>query len=218
MGNYVDITDCTERLYTVLDRVGYLSIKQAERINYNNVLADAAIRELCKTNRAFLSENKKFILRQPWRKPFYPVVNAVDVMLAFLMNIDIHSIFVKQFIAKTDNPDEKEELSAFNPANDRMLLGFARGKRIYEIYLARNKDELHGLYDYLKIRHQNYLDNGGDNEGIRYLIMVTTESLFLYETKDVPYLYAFAYLDPDTHEPTFYNPLAVDIGENEGED
>lgn len=216
MGNYVNLDDCAERLCTVLDRVGYLSIRQAEKINYNNVLADAAIRELCNSNRAFYSDNKKFILRQPWRKPYMPVVNAVDVMLAFLMNIDIHSIFGQEFIAKTANEDEKEELSPFNPEKDRLLLGFARNKRIYEIYSARNKDELHGLYDYLKTRHQNYLDNGGDNEGIRYLIMVTTESLFLYEAKDVPYLYAFVYLNPETHEPQFYNPQSAAL-ENEEE-
>lgn len=210
MGNYVDINECKNRLCTVLDRVGYLSIRQAEKINFNNVLADAAIRELCNCNQAFLSQNRKFVLRQPWRKPYMPVVNAVDVMLAFLMNIDIKSIFVQEFIAKTDSADEKEELSPFNPENDRLLLGFARNKRIYEIYSARNKEELYSLYEYLKSRHQNYLENGGEDNGIRYLIMVTTESLFLYEAKDVPYLYAFVHLNPETHEPEFYNPQSPD--------
>lgn len=70
MGNYIDINKCIDRIDTVLDRIGYLSIDQARKINYNNALCDAAIKQLVRENRAFYSTNKKFLLRQPWRKPY----------------------------------------------------------------------------------------------------------------------------------------------------
>lgn len=212
MGNYVDINESAERLSTVLDRVGYLSIEQAHKVNFNNILADAAIRKLCQENRAFYSENRKFLLRHPWRKPYMPIIEAVDVMLAFLMNIDIKSIFVKEFIPKNLSPDDMETPSSFNPENDKVLLGFARNTRLYEVYSARNKEELENLYFYLENRHKKFLENNGENEGIRYLILVKTKSLFLYESKDASYLYAFAFIDQGSHEVQFFNPQSnVDL-------
>lgn len=211
MGNYIDINKCIERLDTVLDRIGYLSIDQARRINYNNALCDAAIKQIVRENKAFYSDNKKFLLRQPWRKPYGPIIGAVDVMLAFLTNIDVGNIFVKEFVPATERND-KEQTSTFNPKNDRLLLGFTRHGRMYEIYSASNKKELYNLYDYLKERHKNYLENCEEPMGIRYLIMVKTTSLFLYEAQDVDYLYAFAYASRENNETNvqFFNPQSVD--------
>lgn len=62
-------------------------------------------------------------------------------------------------------------------------------------------------------RKNNY--NAEDNAGIRYFILVMTENIFLYEAKDVPFLYAFAYLNPETHEPQFYNPQSDDLEKEE---
>lgn len=206
MGTYVDINACKERLVTVLDRIGYLSIEQAKKINFNNVLSNAAIRELCSENRAFMSENRKFLLRQPWRKPWPPIINAIDVMLPFLVNIDINSIFVKEFIPKEEKEQSKEKAQATN--QDRLLIGFAKNGRMYEVYDAKDKKSLENLYLYLAERHKNFLESGGDETGIRYLIMVPNKSLFLYATKDVSYLYAFAYLEKTESgvETKFFNP------------
>lgn len=210
MENYIDINKCIDRIDTVLDRIGYLSIDQARKINYNNALCDAAIKQLVRENRAFYSTNKKFLLRQPWRKPYGPIVGAVDVMLAFLTNIDVNNIFVKEFIPSGD-PAENQT-SAFNPQNDKILLGFTRHGRMYELYSADSKESLKNLYEYLRKRHENYMDNCNDPNGIRYLIIVKNTSLFLYEAENVDYLYAFAYVSKENDEikVEFYNPQGMD--------
>lgn len=212
MGRYVDINACKERLYVVLDRIGYLSVKQAKKINYNNVMSYAAIRELCKENRAFMTENHKFLLRHPWRKPWMPVVNAVDVMMPFLVSIDIKSIFVKEFVPKG-------ERVFTNKQDDKLLLGFVRNSRIYEIYAAKDKKSLENLHEYLCNRHKQFLEAGGRHSGIRYLIMVPNKSLFLYAPKDVDYLFAFAYVEMEEEDVNtqFYNPQSLEQFDEEEE-
>lgn len=218
MGKYIDINESVDRLYTVLDRVGYLSVEQARKINYDNPLADAAVKNLVRSNRAFWYDGKKkFILRQPWRKPYIPVINAVDVMLAFINSIDVKSIFVKEFIAKPDKDDDRTEPSAVNPKGDRMLLGFARHSRMYEIYEAKTREELLSLYDYLQKRHESYMESCGDETGIRYLIIVSNDSLVFYEPDNADYLYAFAYIEKtgDGREIQFYSPQSDDGSDGE---
>lgn len=220
MGTYIDINECTDRLNTVLERIGYLSIEQARKVNYNNALCDAAIKSLVRENRAFYSSNKKFLLHQPWRKPYGPIIGAVDVMLAFLTSIDVNNIFAKEYVPS--GKDEEEFLpSSINPQHDRLLLGFTRHGRMYEIYSADSKESLNSIYEYLKERHKNYMKNCSDPTGIRYLIMVKNTSLFLYEApEDVDYLYAFAYVSKENGEikVEFYNPLmAEDDAEQEEE-
>lgn len=214
MGTYIDINECAERLDTALDRIGYLSMEQARKINYNNALCDAAIKLLVRQNRAFYSSNKKFLLRQPWRKPYGPIIGAVDVMLAFLTNIDINNIFAKEYVPVKE--DGEFQPSSINPQHDRLLLGFTRHGRMYEIYSANSKESLNSIYEYLKERHKNYMENCSDPAGIRYLIMVKNTSLFLYEApEDADYLYAFAYVSKENNEVKveFYNPLAPEEDE-----
>ena len=211
MGTYVDMNKCKERLYTVLDRVGYLSVEQAEKINYNKVLACAAIRELCREKRAFMTENRKFLIRQPWRKPWMPVIQAVDVMLAFLNNIDVSSIFVKPYQPKAAQQEK-------HVPEDRLLLGFAKNGRLYEIYAAKDRQALEELYEYLHERHKRFLETGGSSAEMRYLIMVPNESLFLYAGKDTGYLFAFACVEKTASgvSTQFYNPCPLNDVEESG--
>lgn len=215
MGKYIDINESSERLYTVLDRIGYLSVEQARSINFNNVLADATIRNLVHCKRAFWYDGKKkFLLRQPWRKPYMPVINAVDVMLVFLNSIDVKSIFVKEYIAKPDGDTDGAKPSAVNPEGDCLLLGFARHSRMYEVYAARTKEELLSLYGYLEKRHKSYTERCGDEKGIRYIIMVSNDSLVFYEPDSADYLYTFAYIEKtdSSREVQFYSPQSDDTG------
>ncbi len=181
----IDINENMNRIETVLQKVGTLSIAQAEALNFHNSLAKGAIRQLVKDGRAFYSKKRDYIMINPRYKPRGFMEDAVNVMLPFLSQIHIENIY-RPFIPrdKKGKPLEKTPI----------ILGFVKGRRIYEVCRAKDRNELKTVAEKLT---KLYEKDGGKEQEIRYLIALPRESSMAYMPKDVSYPYAFAIMKYD---------------------
>lgn len=240
MSKYYYMADCVRRLLQVLDKVEVMNVRQAMCINNNNPLARGAYRKAVFDGYAFFTADKKYIIKQPWRKPNKYVDRAIDVMLAFLpsMNLDTDAIYVSPRLYKDENG--KYTRDGVHGNKNRLLLGFTRLTKNYEVYYVNDKDAFENLGDYLNEEYASYLKvNGVEHaNNLRYLILVPNDSYFVYQIKNArfPYAYCirkegkdqrgFDVVDIDFYIPEngglaneeFISEFEQNEGEEEGED
>lgn len=161
--------EAKERVMTILKATECLRLDQVEKINYNNVVSTGVARKLVSERKAFYSKNKDRLIRYPWIRPNKAVTNCFDVVLKFIMNIDINNMYQPKGITN---------------------IGFTRAKKNFELVYVRNNKELQKVIDDINIEYNDRRDNFYDST--KYIICVPNEYITEEMPKDVGFKYAFA--------------------------
>lgn len=186
--NSTDIYTAEDRLYKVLNSIQYMSLEQALKTNYNNKVSVKAIQNLVNQGRAFYSKDKEYLLSRPWNKPFKSRIDAYDIVLQYITNIDLANIFVA--------PNEEE---------NKVVLGFTKESKAYEIYDAYKEKELNEIIEDIEtkwVQINEEVECPIDNN-LMFIVLIHHESLLLYAPKEVKAPVVFAIKNSEEEQEEF---------------
>ena len=169
MAKMKSMEEAKDRVITILNSLECLRLDQVEAINYHNVVSTGVAKQLVSDRKAFYSKDKDRILKYPFIKPNKAVTNCFDVVLKFLMNIDIKNIYKP--CGATD-------------------VGFTRAKKNFELVNIRDKKELDKKVMDIEKEYAQRSESCYDST--KYVFCVANESMVDYMPKDVNFHYAFA--------------------------
>ena len=172
MAEMKSMEEAKYRVIRVLNLLGCLRLDQVEALNYNNVVSTGVAKQLTKEREAFYSKNKDRLLQYPWVKPNKAITDCVDVLLKFLINIEIENIYKPSGVT---------------------TVGFTRNNKDFEIVFAKDKKELLKVVEEISKEYNSILNVVGKYaKSIKYIIAIRNEELAEFMPKKLDFNYAFA--------------------------
>ena len=172
MAEMKSMEEAKYRVIRVLNLLGCLRLDQVEALNYNNVVSTGVAKQLTKEREAFYSKNKDRLLQYPWVKPNKAITDCVDVLLKFLINIEIENIY---------------------KPSGATTVGFTRNNKDFEIVFAKDKKELLKVVEEISKEYNSILNVVGKYaKSIKYIIAIRNEELAEFMPKKLDFNYAFA--------------------------
>lgn len=164
--------EAKSRVLMVLKAIDCVRVDQVPAINYNNVVSTAVAKQLNQERKAFISKEKDYLLKHPRTNPNKAVANSFDVLLKFIMNIDLKNIY--------------KPVGACD-------IGFTRNKKNFEIVNIKDSKELKTVIDALSAEYALIENTAADlSNSIKYIFTVSNESITEHIPKGLPFHYAVA--------------------------